>query len=81
VGGVTILKTGEDAANLGIIDLFWDSNGEIQRSITVESISSFPVDKRVGRYVDNQELFLEEMMGVKITSLPEGRAHLLLKRD
>eukprot|EP00931_Biecheleriopsis_adriatica_P029141 TRINITY_DN17344_c0_g1_i3.p1 TRINITY_DN17344_c0_g1~~TRINITY_DN17344_c0_g1_i3.p1 ORF type:complete len:405 (+),score=75.67 TRINITY_DN17344_c0_g1_i3:32-1246(+) len=66
-----VVKVGQDAESIGIVDLWWSEGGELRSSFTVLPALDFPSEPVAAEFVRKQALFLDESMNVPIVSLAE----------
>ncbi|KAL3901349.1 MAG: hypothetical protein SGPRY_012290 [Prymnesium sp.] len=58
-GRSLVVKTGQDAERLAVIDIWWDSQGELHSSVALVPSCVFPAHKKTQAYVDGQTALLE----------------------
>jgi 2',3'-cyclic-nucleotide 2'-phosphodiesterase (5'-nucleotidase family) len=69
-GNSIIVKMGEDAQLIGVIDIWWTKNDEIKSQINVIPACEFPVDQDADAWVTKKEADLQVTMSVPIATLP-----------
>jgi len=73
-GKSLIFKTGCDAQNIGVIDIWWTPQGKLKRSVHLFDIEDFAEDEEVKQYVKSKDSVLDQMLSVPITDLPDTQA-------
>lgn len=70
-GKSLIFKTGCDADNIGIVDLFWTADGKLKRQVHMLEAEDFPSEPRVKEFVDKELAMMAAIMEVTILDLPD----------
>lgn len=73
-GNALIVKTGQDANTIGIVDIYWTADGSIKRSFNKIQAASFSRQSEAAKFVDAQETHLNAMMSVPICQLDEPKS-------
>ena len=71
-GKSTIVKVGQDAERLGVVDIWWDSAGKVHSKVSVLPITEFDEDKVAKAFVTEKHNFLESVMSAPIASYNES---------
>eukprot|EP00928_Gymnodinium_smaydae_P045175 TRINITY_DN30149_c0_g1_i3.p1 TRINITY_DN30149_c0_g1~~TRINITY_DN30149_c0_g1_i3.p1 ORF type:complete len:634 (-),score=149.17 TRINITY_DN30149_c0_g1_i3:84-1985(-) len=72
VSGALLVKVGEDAQNIGVVDIWWSRDGALHSSCSLLPAAKFPPEPSASAFVREKALFLEDMMGVPLATLPEA---------
>lgn len=70
------VKTGQDAKRLAVIDIWWDSQGELHSSVALVPSCVFPAHKETQAYVDGQTALLEASSSLSSLSAFLSPLHL-----
>jgi len=70
-GKSLIFKTGCDADNIGIVDLFWTEDGKLKRQVHMLEAEDFPSEPSVKEFVDKELAMMAAIMEVRILDLPD----------
>jgi len=70
-GKSLLVKVGADAESIGVIDIFWDANGNIKRNAHMISSLDFPLEPKVLQFVNHELDNLKKLMDVAITEIPD----------
>jgi 2',3'-cyclic-nucleotide 2'-phosphodiesterase (5'-nucleotidase family) len=79
-GKSLIFKVVADAANIGVVDIWWNKEGKIKRSVHMYAADDFDPDARVQAFVDGCKQRLHDMLDVKICEFPSGVRRLSTKK-
>eukprot|EP00746_Dinoflagellata_sp_MGD_P031079 gnl/MRDRNA2_/MRDRNA2_17385_c0_seq1.p1 gnl/MRDRNA2_/MRDRNA2_17385_c0~~gnl/MRDRNA2_/MRDRNA2_17385_c0_seq1.p1 ORF type:complete len:393 (+),score=71.89 gnl/MRDRNA2_/MRDRNA2_17385_c0_seq1:92-1180(+) len=71
-GNSVIIKVGQDAEQIGIVDVWWTKDGFLRSSHIVRKAEEFPEEAAAAAWISKQQKFLEEAMGVAITTVPKA---------
>lgn len=72
VCGTKIAKVGQDAVTLGLVDVWWDTDGKVKTALTQVPASHFPDDAGVAAWVRREQELIESLMSVPLATLPEA---------
>jgi len=70
-GKSLLVKVGQDAENIGVIDIFWDESGKIKRNVHMISSQDFSLEPKVQAFVKHELDTMNKLMDVAITSIPD----------
>jgi len=62
----TIVKVGQDAERIGVIDVWWTDQGTVRSSVTMVPSSEFELDEVAQAFVADKHKFLHDMMETPI---------------
>ena len=65
-GKSTIVKAGEDARQLGVVDIWWTADGTLRSKVTMLPIDEFDEDPAVKSFVLEKQAFIGNMMRAPI---------------
>lgn len=65
-GNTTIVKVGQDAERIGVVDVWWTADGTIQSRVTMMPSSEFAPDPTCTAFVKEKHDFLSAMMNTPI---------------
>jgi 2',3'-cyclic-nucleotide 2'-phosphodiesterase (5'-nucleotidase family) len=65
-GKSTIVKVGEDARQLGVVDIWWTADGALRSKVTMLPIDEFDEDPAVKSFVLEKQKFIGTMMRAPI---------------
>lgn len=68
--GSLIVKVGQDARNIGFVDIWWTATGELRSSCAMLPADEFAAEPQALTFVKKQEGILTEMMDASITQIP-----------
>jgi len=71
-GSCLIVKVGQDASQIGFVDVWWAADGTLQSSVSMLQASQFPLEQSAEAFVRRQKNFLDRTMGEPICELPEA---------
>ncbi|UBF29293.1 5'-nucleotidase C-terminal domain-containing protein [Kovacikia minuta CCNUW1] len=66
-----IVKAGADAANVVVVDVWWDADGKSQRAVHLLPASHFDADPNAQMFVEITQRFLGSLMDVEIFAVKE----------
>mmetsp|Transcript_82891 Transcript_82891/g.173556 ORF Transcript_82891/g.173556 Transcript_82891/m.173556 type:complete len:586 (-) Transcript_82891:11-1768(-) len=69
-GNSLVFKVGCDAENFGVIDLWWDPSGKLQRSVHMFSAQDFSLDPAVQAFAEKKAESLKQLSAASIFELP-----------
>ena len=69
-GKSTIVKVGQDAERLGVVDVWWTADGAVHSKVTVLPITEFDEDATAKAFVQAKHDFLTQMMAASIADVP-----------
>jgi len=70
-GKSTIIKVGQDAERFGVVDIWWDQDGNIKSAYKVLPCAEYSLDAAGQELVESKNVFLNEMMSTPIATVPE----------
>lgn len=79
-GKSLIFKTGCDAENIGIVDLYWNAEGKLKRQVHMLEAEDFPAEPSVQSFVDQELAMMAAVMEVPILQLPDLGAKMSTDR-
>ncbi len=68
--GSFVVKVGQDAENIGFVDIFWTAKGAVQTSVALLPATCFTPEPTAEAFVQRKHGMLEEMMKLPLTDLP-----------
>lgn len=71
VGRSTVVKVGQDAERIGVVDIWWDLGGEMHTRVELLPAAAFEPDGEVLAWVSTQAASLDRMMSVPLFAVPE----------
>mmetsp|Transcript_52204 Transcript_52204/g.124943 ORF Transcript_52204/g.124943 Transcript_52204/m.124943 type:complete len:572 (-) Transcript_52204:135-1850(-) len=69
-GDSLILKVGQDAVNLGVIDVWWTESGEVKRRHCMVPAAAFDAEEKAAAWTKERKDFVVKAMEAAITDLP-----------
>jgi len=69
-GASIIIKTGQDAARIGIVDIWWDADGMLHSSVALVPACVFPPHQAMLQYCEDQKAMLKNLMSMPLFTLP-----------
>jgi len=69
-GNSVIVKVGQDAERIGVVDVWWTEKGEMLSRVTTMPSSDFEPDPTANAFVKEQHDFLMAMMNSAIATVP-----------
>lgn len=69
-GKSMVVKMGQDAERIGVIDIWWTKEGEMKHQISNIDCMEFPVQAECAAWVAKQEQSLQAKMNVPIATIP-----------
>eukprot|EP00928_Gymnodinium_smaydae_P011685 TRINITY_DN14286_c0_g1_i2.p1 TRINITY_DN14286_c0_g1~~TRINITY_DN14286_c0_g1_i2.p1 ORF type:complete len:623 (+),score=179.00 TRINITY_DN14286_c0_g1_i2:77-1945(+) len=70
-GKSLICKVGQNADNVGVIDIWWTEDGSIRRAVHMTAAEDFPADPGVQVFVDKELTMMENLLNVPICQVPD----------
>ena len=71
-GDALIVKTGQDAETIGIVDVWWSASGELERACTLLPAADLSAETSASAFVARKDAFLRDMLVTPIATLPEA---------
>jgi len=66
----TIVKVGQDAERIGIIDIWWTADGQLRHSVQYVPANEFPKDAKTEEYAAQKAAFVEQVMAAPLATAP-----------
>lgn len=70
VGRSLIVKVGQDAEKIGVVDIWWTEDGSVASCVTMIPAEEFEPEPNARAYAQQQAKFLAEMMDLPIAQIP-----------
>ena len=71
VEGISILKPGEDAHKINVVDIWWTEDGALQSQYFMIPAKAFPVEEKLQKFHREKEDMLESMLALSLCRVPE----------
>ena len=70
VGSTVVVKAGQDAEKIGLVDVWWDGDGAVRASTELLPAAAFAEEAACAAFVQRSEQFLETLKRTPVTTLP-----------
>lgn len=74
-----IIKVGYNAQKVGVVDVWWDVDGQMHSSVNLVPIGEFPEYQAGKEYAQRKARQLDELMSVPITTIPFSASTKLIR--
>jgi 2',3'-cyclic-nucleotide 2'-phosphodiesterase (5'-nucleotidase family) len=69
-GKSTVIKLGQDAERIGIVDIYWDAAGELHTALNYAHATEYAADGAAAKFVAAREGIVSQMMSAAIAKVP-----------
>jgi len=66
-----VVKVGQDAEKIGVVDIWWDGEGKVHSSIAILEATAFELSPEVSAFRDQQDAKVTQRMEAPIAFFPE----------